>query len=103
MSKRPIDGRHCASCGYPIYQYEDEQPYDFMRRQTCRIPACITDNRLHGRRHPEYRETAAVETAQAPPMVATAAMLAAAALRRSMGANWLLQPVDNAVENRLTI
>ncbi|HBA72234.1 MAG TPA: hypothetical protein DCZ63_08620 [Geobacter sp.] len=53
---RSGDDRQCATCGYPIFQYEDELFNDFLERQTCRNDACWKELAKHGRRFPEYRQ-----------------------------------------------
>jgi len=37
---------NCPYCGIELRQYEDEFPYEFKRRKTCRSPVCLKEQKM---------------------------------------------------------
>lgn len=90
----------CVGCGTLLFRHEDEAPKSFNRRRICRTEACKKLVRSKGPQFPRYR-TAEAATGLYAPLNGTSVTEAQLFAHRVPG--WLLQPVENSVENPATV
>lgn len=90
--------RQCVSCRSLLFLWDGERPASFRKRMTCHNGICSLQLRAEGARYPMWRETEGA-VGDAEPLVPRVVPEALLLARRVP--SYLLQPVDNNVDNLL--
>lgn len=86
----------CMACGSVLTLGESEKPFNLKRRRHCRSESCKKILRDQGPQFPKYREKPLAQDVSIPRH---RTMLSDAALFAHRVPAWLLQPVENSVQN----
>jgi hypothetical protein len=97
---KSFDNRQCVACGSLIFQYEDEDRNLFAKRETCRTDSCRMRLRQEGPKFPQYREAKPASGDREPIKLAP---VPESLLIGRRVPSWLFQPVENSVENPVSV